>query len=207
MATVNYLLTSAPSAQENYATIRNTQTQKAEIFIDAAVAIFWIRELKQYEQLGFTRLEVFLASQGVEMSKADYHNKANLGEMLRWINATREELIKCGPSPLQEISRLAKGKGAAEKNKDEICRLINGSSSGLLNFKQVQEQVRAILGSGKKQSGSTTTPPEPPAPAPAPVEADDTSATNDWRTPFLKMLYAATDPADYFTQLEDMRGE
>lgn len=208
---MNYLLTSTPpSAKENYEIIRSKQAEKAANFIDCAIAIFWIRELKQYEQLGFTRLEVFLASQGIEMSKADYHNKANLGEMLRWINATREELIDCGPSALQEIARLAKGKGMAEKNKAAICRLINGKAKGLLDIKQVIEQVRAILGGDKKQADST-----PKAPVnTAPVETsdddnadDNTPATEDWRAPFLKMLHAAKDAADYFAQLDDMRGE
>lgn len=174
---MNYLLTSTPpSAKENYEIIRSKQAEKAANFIDCAIAIFWIRELKQYEQLGFTRLEVFLASQGIEMSKADYHNKANLGEMLRWINATREELVDCGPSALQEIARLAKGKGMAEKNRAVICRLINGKAKGLLDIKQVNEQVRAILGGDKKQAEST---PKPTA-TPAPVETEETETTPDW---------------------------
>ena len=206
-----YLLTSTPlSAQENYEIIRQTQAANTANFIDAAVALFWIRELKQYETLGFTRLERFLESQGIEMTKSEFHAKANLGEMLRWVNATREELQRCGSTSLTEIARLARGKGMAEKNRDEIARLITKRAAGLLEVKDVKEQVRVILSEGKVQAESA---PKPPA-TPAPVETsdddntdDNTPATEDWRVPFLKMLHAAKDPADYFAQLDEMRGE
>lgn len=199
------LLTSTPTtASENLEVIKRTQRATAENFIDASVAMFWVRELKQYNELGFKRLEAFLDSQGIEVSKAQFHAMANLGSALRWINTTRDELAAVGYSAMIEIVRLARTKDGAEKYKGDIARLITRKAKGLTDVAGVRNEVRALLGESTKQADA--------APAPAPVETDDSgdntdTTTEDWRAPFLKMLYAAKDPADYFAILADMRGE
>lgn len=171
--TTTTLLTTAPlSAQENMETIRRTQRATSENFIDASVAMFWVRELKQYNELGFKRLEAFLDSQGVEVSKAQFHAMANLGSALRWINTTREELVSVGYSAMIEIIRLARTKDGAEKYKSDIARLITRKAKGLIDVKSVRDEVKVLLGEGKVQADSK----------PAPVETDETETetTPDW---------------------------
>lgn len=194
------LLTSAPAtASENLEVIKRTQRATAENFIDASVAMFWLRDLKQYKELGFDRLEMFLDSQGIEVSKAQFHAMANLGSSLRWVNTTREELVAVGYSAMIEIVRLAKSKDGAENHKNDIARLITRKAKGLVDVAGVRNEVKALLGESTKQAAS--------APAPAPVEADDTSATNDWRTKYKSMLGSATDEADFIARIREMLGE
>lgn len=203
------LLTNTPlSASENLETIRRTQRATAENFIDASIAMFWLRELKQYKELGFDRLEMFLDSQGIEVSKAQFHAMANLGSALRWINTTRDELVAVGYSAMIEIVRLAKSKDGAEKHKSDIARLITRKAKGLIDVKSVRDEVKVLLGEGKVQADST---PKPPA-APAPVEADDSGdetapTSTDWRTKYRAMLGRAADEADFLAMLADLRGE
>ena len=201
--TTTTLLTSTPlSAHENMETIKRTQRATAENFIDASVAMFWVRELKQYNELGFKRLEAFLDSQGVEVSKAQFHAMANLGSALRWINTTREELVSVGYSAMIEIVRLARSKDGAEKYKSDIARLITRKAKGLTDVAGVRNEVKALLGESTKQADA--------APAPAPVETDengDDTASTDWRTKYKSMLGRAKDEADFLAMLADMRGE
>lgn len=171
------LLTNAPlSATENLETIRRTQRATTENFIDASIAMFWIRELQQYKELGFKRLESFLDSQGIEVSKAQFHAMANLGSSLRWINTTREELSAVGYSAMIEIVRLAKSKDGAEKHKSDIARLITRKAKGLIDVKSVRDEVKALLGEGKVQAGSAPSSTATTEPA----ESDDTKTTPDW---------------------------
>lgn len=198
----NTLLANAPlSATENLETIRRTQKATAENFIDASVAMFWIRELQQYKELGFKRLESFLDSQGVEVSKAQFHAMANLGSALRWINTTRDELVAVGYSAMIEIVRLAKSKDGAEKHKSDIARLITRKAKGLIDVKSVRDEVKVLLGEGKVQADSK----------PAPVETEETDETAptsaDWRTKYRAMLGRATDEADFLAMLAELRGE
>lgn len=173
----NYLLTSTPlSAHENLETIRRTQKATTENFIDASIAMFWIREMKQYKELGFDRLESFLDSQGIEVSKAQFHAMANLGAALRWISTTREELVAVGYSAMIEIVRLAKSKDGAEKHKSDIARLITRKAKGLIDVRSVRDEVKALLGEGKVQADSATK----NTATTEPVESDDTETTPGW---------------------------
>lgn len=170
---INYLLNdSPPSATENLETIKRTQKATTENFIDASIAMFWIRELQQYKELGFKRLESFLDSQGIEVSKAQFHAMANLGSALRWVNTTREELESVGYSAMIEIIRLAKSKDSAEKYKSDIARLITRKAKRLIDVKSVRDEVKVLLGEGKVQADSK----------PAPVETDETETETapDW---------------------------
>lgn len=196
------LLTNAPAtASENLEVIKRTQRATAENFIDASIAMFWLRELKQYKELGFDRLEMFLDSQGIEVSKAQFHAMANLGSALRWINTTREELASVGYSAMIEIVRLAKSKDGAEKYKSDIARLITRKAKGLIDVKSVRDEVKVLLGEGKAQADSK----------PAPVEADETDDTaptsTDWRAKYRAMLGRAADEADFLAMLAELRGE
>lgn len=205
------LLANAPlSASENLEVIKRTQRATAENFIDASVAMFWLRELKQYKELGFDRLESFLDSQGIEVSKAQFHAMANLGSALRWINTTRDELVAVGYSAMIEIVRLAKSKDGAEKYKSDIARLITRKAKGLIDVKSVRDEVKVLLGEVKPQAESA---PKSTA-TPAPVEAEDTDNTDDtaptsadWRTKYRAMLGRAADEADFLAMLADLRGE
>lgn len=203
--TTTTLLTNAPlSAQENMETIKRTQRAATENFVDASVAMFWIRELKQYKELGFDRLEAFLDSQGIEVSKAQFHAMANLGSALRWINTTRDELVAVGYSAMIEIIRLSRTKDGAEKYKSDIARLITRKAKGLIDVASVRNEVKALIGESTKQAEA--------APALAPVETDnnsddDTTSAPDWRTKYETMLGRAKDEADFVAMLADMRGE
>lgn len=203
--TTTTLLTNAPlSAQENMETIKRTQRAATENFVDASVAMFWIRELKQYKELGFDRLEAFLDSQGIEVSKAQFHAMANLGSALRWINTTRDELVAVGYSAMIEIIRLSRTKDGAEKYKSDIARLITRKAKGLIDVASVRNEVKALIGESTKQAEA--------APALAPVETDnnsddDTTSAPDWRTKYKTMLGRAKDEADFVAMLADMRGE
>lgn len=177
----NYLLNDSPlSAHENLETIRRTQKATTENFIDASIAMFWVRELKQYKELGFDRLEMFLDSQGIEVSKAQFHAMANLGSALRWINTTREELVAVRYSAMIEIVRLAKSKDSAEKYKSDIARLITRKAKGLIDVNEVRNEVKALLGEGKVQAESAPKPPATPTPAAAEIEGDDTESAPNW---------------------------
>jgi len=203
----NYLLTSSPaSASENLEIIKRTQRATAENFIDASVAMFWLRDLKQYKELGFDRLEMFLDSQGIEVSKAQFHAMANLGSSLRWVNTTREELVAVGYSAMIEIVRLAKSKDGAEKYSVEIAKLITRKAKGLIDVKTVRDAVKSLLGEGKVQASTAI---------PSPSESDDTAnlaetaepESNDWRTKYKSMLGSATDEADFIARIREMLGE
>lgn len=104
-----------------------------------------------------------------------------------------------GYSAMIEIVRLAKSKDGAENHKNDIARLITRKAKGLVDVAGVRNEVKALLGESTKQAAS--------APAPAPVEADDTSATNDWRTKYKSMLGSATDEADFIARIREMLGE
>ena len=197
----NYLLTSAPAtASENLEVIKRTQRATAENFIDASVAMFWLRDLKQYKELGFDRLEMFLDSQGIEVSKAQFHQMANLGSALRWINTTREELVAVGYSAMIEIVRLAKSKDGAEKHKYDIARLITRKAKGLIVVAAVRDEVKSLLGEGKVQASTA-----PNAPAlPSPTAEPD---SNDWRTKYRSMLGSAHDEAHFVAMMTELLGE
>jgi hypothetical protein len=207
--TTNYLLTSTPAtASENLEVIKRTQRATAENFIDASVAMFWLRDLKQYKELGFDRLEMFLDSQGIEVSKAQFHAMANLGSALRWINTTRDELVAVGYSAMIEIIRLARTKDGAEKHKNDIARLITRKAKGLIDVKTVRDAVKSLLGEGKVQASAA-----PNAPAlPYPSGSDDTAnisepESSDWRTKYRSMLGSAHDEADFIARIREMLGE
>lgn len=169
------LLTSTPAtASENLEVIKRTQRATAENFIDASIAMFWLRELKQYKELGFDRLEMFLDSQGIEVSKAQFHAMANLGSALRWINTTRDELVAVGYSAMIEIVRLAKSKDGAEKYKSDIARLITRKAKGLIDVKSVRDEVKALLGESKPQADSA------PKSVAVETEETETETTPDW---------------------------
>lgn len=194
----NYLLNAAPlSAHENAETLRHTQRVMAECFIDASVAVFWMRELKQYKELGFTRMESFLVSQGIDISKAQFHDMARLGNALRWVNVTREELMAVGYSSAKEIARLAQSAGDAEIMKEDIARLMTRRANGLMSNKDIVSAVDTLLNGskvGKSDNPKTET-------------ETETETTNDWRTKYKSMLGSATDEADFIARIREMLGE
>ena len=197
--TTNYLLNASPlSAQENAETLRRTQRAMTECFIDASVAVFWMRELKQYKELGFTRMEAFLASQGIDISKAQFHDMARLGNALRWVNVTREELMAVGYS--KEIARLAQSAGDAEIMKEDIARLMTRRAKGLMSSKDVIAAVDTLLNGSKV--GKSNNPK-------AEIEGaeTETETTNDWRTKYKSVLGSATDEADFIARIREMLGE
>ena len=199
--TTNYLLNASPlSAQENAETLRRTQRAMTECFIDASVAVFWMRELKQYKELGFTRMEAFLASQGIDISKAQFHDMARLGNALRWVNVTREELMAVGYSSAKEIARLAQSAGDAEIMKEDIARLMTRRAKGLMSSKDVIAAVDTLLNGSKV--GKSNNPK-------AEIEGaeTETETTNDWRTKYKSVLGSATDEADFIARIREMLGE
>lgn len=206
----NYLLNDSPlSAHENAETLRRTQRTMAECFIDSSIAVYWMRELKQYKELGFSRMELFLESQGIDMSKAQFHDMARLGNALRWVNVTRDELLAVGYSSAKEIARLAQSAGDAEIMREDIARLITRRAKGLMSNKDVIAAVDTLLNGSK--AGKSDNPKPPATPAPAPVEADDTDTpaptNSDWRTKYKSLLGSATDEADFIARIREMLGE
>lgn len=199
----NYLLNASPlSAHENAEILRRTQRTMAECFIDASVAVFWMRHLKQYKELGFSRMETFLESQGIDISKAQFHDMARLGNALRWVNVTRDELLAVGYSSAKEIARLAQSAGDAEIMKEDIARLITRRAKGLMSNKDVIAEVDVLL-NGSKAGKS-----ENPTPDSGDDSGDDTAPNStDWRTKYKQMLGRAKDEADFLAMLADLRGE
>ena len=200
----NYLLNESPlSASENAETLRRTQRAMAESFIDASVAVFWMRHLKQYKELGFSRMETFLESQGIDISKAQFHDMARLGNALRWVNVTREELLSVGYSSAKEIARLAQSAGDAEIMREDIARLITRRAKGLMSNKDVIAEVDILL-NGSKAGKSDN----PKSESETDDNADDTATSaTDWRTKYKSMLGRAKDEADFLAMLADLRGE
>lgn len=197
----NYLLNSSPlSAHENAETLRRTQRAMTESFIDASVAVFWMRELKQYKELGFSRMETFLESQGIDISKAQFHDMARLGNALRWVNVTREELLAVGYSSAKEIARLAQSAGDAEIMREDIARLITRRAKGLMSNKDVIKEVDTLLNGSK--AGTSNNPKEETE-----AETEETETATDWRTKYKQMLGRAKDEADFLAMLAELRGE
>ena len=199
----NYLLNASPlSANENAETLRRTQRAMTESFIDASVAVFWMRHLKQYKELGFSRMETFLESQGIDISKAQFHDMARLGNALRWVNVTRDELLAVGYSSAKEIARLAQSAGDAEIMKDDIARLITRRAKGLMSNKDVIAEVDVLL-NGSKAGKSDN-----PSADSGDDSGDDTAtASTDWRTKYKSLLGSATDEADFIARIREMLGE
>lgn len=196
-----YLLNASPlSANENAETLRRTQRAMTESFIDASVAVFWMRHLKQYKELGFSRMESFLESQGIEISKAQFHDMARLGNALRWVNVTRDELLAVGYSSAKEIARLAQSAGDAEIMREDIARLITRRAKGLMSNKDVIKEVDTLL-NGSKAATSNNPKEETEA------ETEEAETATDWRTKYKQMLGRAKDEADFLAMLADMRGE
>lgn len=197
----NYLLNASPlSANENAEILRRTQRTMAECFIDASVAVFWMRHLKQYKELGFSRMETFLESQGIDISKAQFHDMARLGNALRWVNVTRDELLAVGYSSAKEIARLAQSAGDAEIMKEDIARLITRRAKGLMSNKDVIKEVDTLLNGSK--AGKSNNPKDETE-----TETEETEVSSDWRTKYKSLLGSATDEADFIARIREMLGE
>lgn len=197
----NYLLNASPlSAHENAETLRRTQRAMAECFIDASVAVFWMRHLKQYKELGFSRMESFLESQGIDISKAQFHDMARLGNALRWVNVTRDELLAVGYSSAKEIARLAQSAGDAEIMKEDIARLITRRAKGLMSNKDIIKEVDTLLNGSK--AATSNNPKEE-----AETETEEAETATDWRTKYKSLLGSATDEADFIARIREMLGE
>lgn len=197
----NYLLNASPlSAHENAEVLRRTQRAMTESFIDASVAVFWMRHLKQYKELGFSRMETFLESQGIDISKAQFHDMARLGNALRWVNVTRDELLAVGYSSAKEIARLAQSAGDAEIMKEDIARLITRRAKGLMSNKDVIAEVDILLNGSK--TGTSNNPKKETE-----AETEETETSTDWRTKYKSLLGSATDEADFIARIREMLGE
>jgi hypothetical protein len=202
-------LTNLKSADENLQIIMRAQTESHRLFIHMSVALFQIREYKQYKSLGFKNVEAFLDSQNVNISKAQFHDMASLGCALQWINTTEDELIACGYSSCKEIARLARSYGDAEINRATIASLITRRSKGTIDNSRVREEVVAALGLDKKSKSKSDTP--------APVQTLDNSndadcddtpiESTDWRTKYKTALGKAKDEADFLAIMREMMGE
>lgn len=203
-------LTNLKSADENLQIIMRAQTESHRLFIHMSVALFQIREHKQYKDLGYKNVEAFLDSQNVNISKAQFHDMASLGCALQWINTTEDELVACGYSSCKEIARLARSYGDAELNRATIASLITRRSKGTIDNSRVREEVVAALGLDKKPKPESDK-------AIAPVQnldessdadGDDTpTESTDWRTKYKTALGKAKDEADFLAIMREMMGE
>jgi len=186
----NINITATRSAQENLQLVIRGQRESHRLFIVMSTALYQIKEHKQYKALGYKNIESFLDAQDVNISKSQFHDMANLGHALLWINTTEQELIECGYSSCKEIARLAKSKGDAELNKETIASLITRRSKGLIDNARVREEVVAALGLDKPKVEKVQN--LDPTLADVDADGDDTPTESvDWRKELLAELSRA----------------
>jgi hypothetical protein len=203
-------LTNLKSADENLQIIMRAQTESHRLFIHMSVALFQIREYKQYKALGFKNVEAFLDSQNVNISKAQFHDMASLGCALQWINTTEDELVACGYSSCKEIARLARSYGDAELNRATIASLITRRSKGTIGNDRVREEVVAALGLDKKSKpkADKATAHVQTLDNSSDTDGDDTpTESTDWRTKYKTALGKAKDEADFLAIMRELMGE
>jgi hypothetical protein len=198
-------ITATRSAQENLQLVIRASRESHRLFIVMSTALYQIKAHKQWKTLGFKNIESFLDAQDVNISKSQFHDMANLGNALLWINTTEEELIKCGYSSCKEIARLAKSKGDAEVNKETIASLITRRAKGTIDNARVRDEVVAALGLDKPKVESVQNLDS----TPEDDSNDDTTteSATDWRTKYKTALGKAKDEADFLAIMREMMGE
>lgn len=188
----NLDITATRSAQENLQLVIRGQRESHRLFIVMSTALYQIKAHKQWKTLGYKNIESFLDAQDVNISKSQFHDMANLGNALLWINTTEEELIKCGYSSCKEIARLAKSKDDAELNKETIASLITRRAKGTIDNSRVRDEVVAALGLDKPKSDKLA-PAQNLDSTPADDSDEDTATETaaDWRKDLLTQLARA----------------
>ena len=196
-ATMNYLdVTSLNSAQENMTTIINGQRESHRYFIAMSVAVFQIREHKQYKTLGFKTIDAFLDEQNINMSRAKYFELAMLGNAIAHLYVEEAGLIACGSSSCVQIARLARTKEDAQANAKLIASLISRRGNGTIDNAKVRDEVTAALGLVKPTEETTEETEE---------TTEDTPAET-WKTKYLRALGTAADEAAFIAMLESIKG-
>ena len=195
-ATMNYLdVTALNSAQDNMTMIINGQRESHSLFIRMAVAVYQIREHKQYKALGHTTIDSFLDAQDINMSRAKYGELAMLGNALAHLYVEEAGLIACGSSSCVQIARLARTKEDAQANAKLIASLISRRGNKTIDNAKVRDEVTAALGLVKPTEETTE-------------ETEETEETpaETWKTKYLRALGTAADEAAFIAMLESIKG-
>lgn len=162
-------LISLKSAQENQELIIRCQRENMKNFLYMAIAMFQIREYRQFEALGYKTIDAFIASPHIVVSKGQFNGLANVARMLQWVNTTEDELLACGYTSCMEVARLARSYGDAEVNRERIASLLTRRSKGLIDHARLAKEVAETLGTKSK----------PKSDKPAPVQTLDNSSDTD----------------------------
>ena len=195
--TMNYLdVTALNSAQDNMTMIINGQRESHRYFIAMSVAVFQIREHKQYKTLGFKTIDAFLDEQNINMSRAKYFELAMLGNAIAHLYVEEAGLIACGSSSCIQIARLAKTKDDAQLHSKLIASLISRRGNGTIDNAKVRDEVTAALGLVKPEA----------EPESEPAETESESAET-WKTKYLRALGTASDEAAFIAMLESIKGK
>ena len=197
-ATMSYIdVTALNSAQDNMTMIINGQRESHSLFIRMAVAVYQIREHKQYKALGHTTIDSFLDAQDINMSRAKYGELAMLGNALAYLYVEEAGLIACGSSSCMQIARLAKTKDDAQLHSKLIASLISRRGNKTISNAKVRDEVTAALGLVKTESESES--------ESEPAETESESAET-WKTKYLRALGTASDEAAFIAMLESIKG-
>lgn len=195
-ATMNYLdVTALNSAQENMTMIINGQRESHRYFISMSVAVFQIREHKQYKALGFKTIDAFLDAQDINMSRAKYFELAMLGNAIAHLYVEEAGLVACGSSSCIQIARLAKTKEDAQLHSKLIASLISRRGNGTIDNSKVRDEVTAALGLVKPTEETETEETE-----------TEESPAETWKTKYLRALGTAADEATFIAMLESIKG-
>ena len=196
-ATMNYIdITALNSAQDNMTAIINGQRESHSLFIRMAVAVFQIREHKQYKALGFKTIDAFLDAQDINMSRAKYFELAMLGNAIAHLYVEEAGLIACGSSSCIQIARLAKTKDDAQLHSKLIASLISRRGNGTIDNAKVRDEVTAALGLVKPEETTEET-----------EETTEDTPAETWKTKYLRALGTASDEAAFIAMLASLKGE
>ena len=193
-ADMNYIdVTNLNSAQDNMTTIINGQKLAHSSFISMSIAVYQIREYKQYKALGYTSVSKFLDAQDINMSKSKYDELAMLGNALAYLYVEEAGLIACGSSSCIQIARLAKTKLDAQANAKLIASLISRRGSETIDNAKVRDEVKAALGLSEPESEETET-------------ESESESVETWKTKYLRALGTASDEAAFIAMLKSIKG-
>jgi len=198
-ATMNYIdVTALNSAQDNMTAIINGQRESHRYFLSMSVAVFQIREHKQYKALGYKTIDAFLDAQDINMSRAKYFELAMLGNALAYLYVEEAGLIACGSSSCIQIARLAKNKNEAQLHSKLIASLISRRGNGTIDNAKVRDEVTAALGLAKPTEETEETETE---------ETEETEETpaETWKTKYLRALGTAADEDSFITMLDSIK--
>jgi hypothetical protein len=206
----NILMKATPkSANENAEIIRNLSREMAGNFIDLSCAIAEVCSLKQYKELGYSRLSDFLESQGVELSRSQADNLRRIGNALAYgIDATRDEMVRCGMACMAEIARLAASPKMAREHAVLIAKIVTRKGNGTMTVTQARELVdRALKGDAKSSAPTTESAPESTPEAEETEGPESTPAASwreDWTRRFHGVMKAAKNEADFIALMKEV---